>query len=151
MSQPANRLVNILIGKSIAETVLVGTLAVVCFIQAFPPFYHGWGEATSRSISGWVVDDSAPWDRVEVQLFIDGVFVAVGVANKSRSDLVAAGWARDEWHGYEFPLSVILPGDHEARVYAVHATSGLRRRTLQLIGDPIRFRRNQDGTLTWLK
>lgn len=151
MKQPANRLVNILIGKSIAETVLVGAIAVFFFAQAFPPFFHGWGEATAHSIAGWVVDDAAPGERVEVQLFIDDVFIANGLANRARPDVMADKWAKDEWHGYEFPLPTIAAGDHEARVYAVHTSSGGLRRTLQLVGDPIRFRRNQDGTLTWLK
>ncbi len=151
MKQPANRLVNILIGKSIAETVLVGAMAVFFFAQAFPPFFHGWGEATDHSIAGWVVDDAAPGERVEVQLFIDDVFIANGLANRARPDVMAAKWAKDEWHGYEFLLPTIASGDHEARVYALHTSSGGLRRTLQLVGDPIRFRRNQDGTLTWLK
>ena len=140
MKQPANRLVNILIGKSIAETVLVGAIAVFFFAHAFPPFFHGWGEATAHSIAGWVVDDAAPSERVEVQLFIDDVFIATGLANRARPDVRAAKWAKDEWHGYEFPLPTIAPGDHEARVYAVHTSSGGLRRTLQLVGDPIRFR-----------
>jgi len=151
MNQSANKLVTILIGKSIAETILVGTIAVFSFIEMFPPYYHGWGEATTHSIAGWVVNDAAPWDRVEVQLFIDDAFIASTFANQSRPDVKTAKWARDEWHGYEFPLATIAAGEHEARIYAVHATRDRLKRTLQLVGDPIRFRRNQDGTSTWLK
>ena len=44
MKQPRSQLVNVLIGKSILETILVGTLAVVVYLQAFPPTFHGWGE-----------------------------------------------------------------------------------------------------------
>lgn len=135
----AKKLVNFLIAKSILETVFVGTLAVVVYVKVFPPTFHGWGEAVveARSISGWVVDDADPWRRVEVQLFIDGKFVGTQVAQLSRPDVVAAKWAKDEWHGYNFPVSGVGEGTHEARVYVLHQSGD--RYTLQLLGDPIRF------------
>jgi hypothetical protein len=148
MNHPPKGLVNVLIAKSIAETVLIGTFAVLFFIDAFPPFFHGWGEATPGSIAGWVVNDAAPWDRVQVQLYIDDEFIADGLANKSRPDVLATRWARDEWHGYEFQIPAFDVGEHEAKIYAMHMSGRGRRRTLQLVGDPIRFRRNEDGTLT---
>ena len=63
MNKP--QLVNVLIGKSIAETILVGAIAVVAFLNAFPPTFHGWGEAVveSRSIAGWAVNDADPWQH----------------------------------------------------------------------------------------
>ena len=45
MKQPRSQLVNLLIGKSILETLFVATLAVVVWTNAFPPTFHGWGEA----------------------------------------------------------------------------------------------------------
>lgn len=137
--KPTAPLVNVLIAKSILETVLVGTIAVVVYVKVFPPTFHGWGEAVveARSISGWVVDDADPWRRVEVQLFIDGKFVGTQVAQLSRPDVVAAGWGKDEWHGYSFVVSGVGEGMHEARVYALHQSGD--RYTLQLLGDPIRF------------
>jgi hypothetical protein len=148
MKQPGHRLVNVLLFKSLAESVLVGTVAVLFFLDAFPPFFRGWGEATPRSIAGWVVNHGAPWERVEVQLFIDNAFVATALAHQSRPDVAAAGWARDEWHGFEFEVPTLRPGEHQARVYALHVSGEGVRRSLQLIGDPIRFRQNEDGTLT---
>ena len=139
MKQPSSRLVHLLIGKSIAESLLVGTLAVFLFANAFPPYFRGWGEATPTAISGWAVNSSAPWDRVEIQLFIDERFVANGVANESRPDVLAAGWSKDEWHGYTLRLPSLEVGLHEARVYAVHESDNGARRTLQLLGDPIVF------------
>ncbi len=146
MNRP--QLVNLLIGKSIAETILVGALAVGAFLNAFPPTFHGWGEAVveSRSIAGWAVNDATPWERVEVQLFIDGKLSASQAANLSRPDVVAAGWANDAWHGYNFTLTSLTTGDHEARVYALHESGGAARYTLQLLGDPIRFVVNADGS-----
>src|SRR5688500_19599020 len=74
MKNPRSQLVHILIGKSILETLLVGTIAVVVFLKVFPPTFKGWGEHVeqTQSIAGWAVNAAAPWARVEVQLFIDG-------------------------------------------------------------------------------
>ena len=146
MNKP--RLVNLLIGKSIAETILVGAIAVGVFVKAFPPTFHGWGEAVtaSRSIAGWAVNDAEPGERVEVHLFVDGKLSATQVASVSRADVAAAGWARDEWHGYNFALPALPAGDHEARVYALRASGGATRYTLQFLGDPIRFTVNTDGS-----
>jgi len=142
------QLVNALIAKSVLDTLLVGAIAVVVYLNAFPPTFHGWGEALApeRRVSGWVVNDADPWERVEVQLFIDGKLVGTQLAQLSRPDVVAAGWARDEWHGYSFVVSDLKPGIHEARVYAVHSSANGTRYTLQLLGDPIRFEVNEDGT-----
>jgi hypothetical protein len=145
------KLVNVLIAKSILETLFVATIAVVVYLNAFPPTFHGWGEAVvdARTISGWVVDNARPWDRVEVQLFVDGKFMGTQVAQLSRPDVVAAGWARDEWHGYEFVVSGLATGAHEARVYALHSSGNGARHTLQLPGDPIRFQ--VEGNNSWSK
>jgi len=141
------RLVNLLIAKSILDTVLVGTIAVVVYLNAFPPTFHGWGEAVAgtRSISGWVVSDADPWRRVEVQLFIDGKLIGTQVAHLSRPDVVAAGWSKDEWHGYSFVIERLAPGSHEARVYALHESGAGTRYSLQMLGDPIRFEIFPDG------
>jgi hypothetical protein len=148
MKKPPSQLVNLLIAKSILETVLVGTIAVAVYVNAFPPTFHGWGEAVpeSKTIAGWVVNDANPWQRVEVQLFIDGKLVGTQVANQSRPDVVAAGWARDEWRGYNFVVQELPSGIHEARVYAVHSVGNGARYTLQLLGDPIRFGVRPDGS-----
>jgi len=138
MNPSRPQLVNLLIGKSILETILVGTLAVFVWTKAFPPTFHGWGEAVdSEAIAGWAVNNGSPWERVEVQLFIDGKLYGSQVAQLSRPDVVAAGWAKDEWHGYNFALHEIAAGNHEARVYALHRNG--KRMTLQLLGDPIHF------------
>lgn len=146
MKQP---LVNLLIGKSILEIILVGTLAVVVYLNAFPPTFQGWGEVVvdTHSIAGWAVNYAAPWDRVEVQLFIDDKLYSTQVAQLSRPDVSAAGWTKDEWHGYNFPVSGLPPGSHEARVYALHKNG--ERLTLQLLGNPIQFAVSGDGT--WQK
>jgi hypothetical protein len=136
------RLVNVLIAKSILDTIFIGTLAVVFYVKLFPPTFHGWSEAVdSRSISGWAVDNADPWGRVEVQLFVDGKFAGTTVAQLSRPDVMAAGWAKDEWHGYEFAVTGLDEGRHEARVYALHRSG--ERYTLQLLGNPITFEKRR--------
>ena len=148
MKIPSTSLVNVLIGKSLLEVLLVGALAVFTFINILPPFFHGWGEVTNTGISGWVVNNAAPWDRVEVQLFVDGKFVAAKVANESRRDVMTAGWSKDEWHGYTFPITSLNAGLHEARVYALHDSGQGKRKTLQLVGNPIRLQVDPNGKLS---
>jgi len=147
MKTPSTRLVHILIGKSIVETLAVGALAVCTFINIVPPYFHGWGEVTGSGISGWAVNNAAPWKRIEVQLFVDGKFVADDLADKYRPDVSAAGWARDAWHGYTFVIPSLPTGVHEARVYALHGSGGGVRGSLQLLGDPIGFSVSEDGKL----
>ena len=147
MQMPSSRLVHALIGKSIAETLLVGALAVFAFISVLPPFFHGWGEVADPGIAGWAVNNSAPWDRVEVHLFVDGEFIATQVASKARPDVQAAGWAKDEWHGYFFNLPPLPLGQHEARVYALHDSGDGARKSLQMLGDPIPFFVDAQGKL----
>lgn len=147
MNKPSSTFLNLLIGKSILETLLVGAIAVGVYLAAFPPTFHGWGEAVaaSRSIAGWAVNDAAPWDRVEVQLFIDGRFIDTQVAQLSRPDVFAAGWSKDEWHGYNFSVPSLTAGTHEAHVYALHRSGSGNRYTLQRLGGPIKVVVNSDG------
>jgi hypothetical protein len=147
MKKPASQLVKLLIAKSVVETILVITIAVVVHVKAFPPTFHGWGEAVveTQSIAGWAVNSASPWERVEVQLFIDGRFVEIQEAHLSRPDVQAAGWSRDEWHGYNFRVPGLSVGLHEARVYAGHASGNGTQYTSQLLGDPIRFEVKEYG------
>lgn len=145
MKTPSSRLVHLLIGKSIVETLVVGALAVFTFITVLPPFFHGWGEVKEKGISGWAVNNASPWERVEVQLFVDGEFVADGIADKYRPDVSAAGWAKDSWHGYSFLIPAVPAGVHEARIYALHDSGSRTRKSLQLLGKPIVFGVDSNG------
>ena len=148
----AMKLAHALIAKSLAETILVATLAIVFYLSAFPPTFHGWGEVSPHAIAGWAVNQADPSERIEVQLFIDGKFVASATANQSRPDVIAAGWAKDEWHGYTFePPMLRGPARCVARVYALHSSGHGARQTLQLVGDPIPFDVDDKGSLHPLK
>src|SRR6267143_420364 len=86
MKTSSPKLIHVLIAKSIAETLLIGALAVLTFITVFPPYFHGWSEVTETGISGWVINNAAPWDRVEVQLFVDGSFVGTTFACRQKQN-----------------------------------------------------------------
>jgi hypothetical protein len=145
MKLPSTNLVHALIGKAILETLLVGSLAVIGFLTVLPPYFHGWGEITDHGVAGWVVNSGSPWERVEVQLFVDGKFLATEVANRSRPDVPSARWALDEWHGYAFEINSLPAGPHEARVYALRTSHQATKKSLQMVGTPIPFIVGTDG------
>lgn len=151
MTSTSARILNALLGKAIAETILVGALALLFFFQAFPPYFRGWGEVDGQTIVGWANDNRSPASRVEVQLFIDGNFISQQSANHFRPDVHAAGWAQDDWHGYRFDLPKLAPGKYQARVYATHPSRGGKRLTLQLLGNPIDFLVESDGQVREIK
>ncbi len=121
--------------------MLVGTIAVVVYLNVFPPTFHGWGEAVveTRSIAGWAVNDAAPWDRVEVQLFIDGKLYGAQVAQAIASGrgCCRMGQRRVAW----LQLHVTVVAGRESRSASLCGAARVARRlTLQLLGDPITFR-----------
>ena len=140
------RLQNLLIAKSIIETLFVAALAVGFYYAAFNPYFRGALDvADAQRVAGWAVDASHPASRVEVQLYIDDRFVESRVADALRPDVAAAGRADDDRHGFQFTSPALPPGEHEARVYAVHASGDGARRALQLLGKPLRFRVGDAG------
>lgn len=129
-----------------SATLLVAAAAVVAYTVFFPPSFRGWGEVTPGGrIAGWAIDRNDAARRVEVQLYVDGRFVAARAADLPRPDVVAAGWTPDERCGYSFDAPVLAPGHHEARVYATHAVAGGRYVTLQMTGNPLRFTVDEAG------
>jgi hypothetical protein len=138
-----------LIAKTFIEALLVGALAVGFYLTAFNPYFRGTvDEANSRHVYGWVVNERAPAMRAEVQLYIDGRFAASRVADLPRPDVKAAGRAADQWHGFDFEMPPLEPGEHEARIYVVHESGEGERRTLQLIDRPVRFHKQANEATT---
>ena len=132
--------VQMLIGKSICEALVVTAVAAGLFLATTNPALRGWlDRADAQTISGWAVDDSSPDRRVEVQLFIDDNFIEQRSANELRPDVHQANRAGDDWHGFIFKTPKLNAGEHEARVYILHRGASSSRRTLQIIGNPIRF------------
>src|SRR5262245_45054135 len=134
------RLVHLLISKSIAEALLITAVTVAFYFATTNPNLRGVLDVADRDlVTGWVVDESRPGARVEVQLFVDDQFAAHSTADKYRPDVRQAKRAADDWHGFVFTTPQLPVGNHEARVYAVHSDGSGARRTLQLIGKPFRF------------
>ena len=133
-------LANLLIGKSIAEALLVTTVAASFYLSTTNPSLRGWlDHADAQTISGWAVDDGNPGRRVEVQLFIDDQFIEQRPATDFRPDVRQSGRASDDWHGFVFQTPSLPAGDHQATVYLLHRGASPARRTLQMIGKPLRF------------
>jgi len=138
------RLIHLLISKSMAEALLITAVAVGFYFATTNPNLRGvLDRADESTVTGWAVDESNPGSRVEVQLFVDDVFAVAGTANQFRPDVHDSKRAGDDWHGFAFRMPSLKPGDHEARVYAVHSNGAGARLTLQLIGKPYNFRVEQ--------
>jgi hypothetical protein len=138
------RLIHLLISKSMAEALLITTVVVGFYFATTNPNLRGVLDDADRSfVTGWVVDEGNPSARVEVQLFVDDRFAGDVTANQYRPDVHNAKRADDDWHGFAFQTPLLLPGEHQARVYAVHSNGAGTRRTLQLVGKPYTFRIDQ--------
>jgi hypothetical protein len=144
---PRPRTLQIVFAALACLTLSAGAYAVWTEYTTFPPHFRGFGEVTRRGeVAGWAVDASRPAERVEVQLYVDGRFVAHGVASLPRPDVLAAGRAADENCGYSFPLPALPAGEHEARVYALHwVRFRVGPLTLGQLGNPLRFTTGGDG------
>jgi hypothetical protein len=132
-----------LVAKSVAEVLFVAALFAAFSYAHFHPKFRGAVDvADARTVEGWAVDEAEPNTQVDVQLFIDGQFVAQRRADLSRPDVLAAGRSTRAEHGFRFdtPPLAAREAEYEARVYALHAASGGERRTLNQIGKPLRFR-----------
>ena len=141
--------VHLVFAALVCVTLAAGAYAVWVEYSSFPPHFRGFGEVTRKGeVAGWAVDPRNPGARVEVELYVDGRFVAHGVASLPRPDVLAAGRATDPDCGYRFPLPALDAGPHEARVYALHAPGPADRRTLKQLGDPLRFDTGADGRVT---
>ena len=134
-------LANLLIGKSIVEALLVTTVAAGFYLSTTNPSLRGWlDHADAQTISGWAVDDDNLGRRVEVQLFIDDQFIEQRTANELRPDVRQSGRAADDFHGFVFRTPALSTGEHQATVYLLHRSASPARRTLQIIGKPLRFK-----------
>ena len=134
------RLAGVLIGKAFIELLLLAALVVGFSYSTLSSSVEcGLDAADARGVSGWAVDRSRPGETVEVQLYLDGQFAASAVANQPRADAPAPGGDGAGGHGFVFELDTTRAGGREARVYVVRASGGGARRTLRLVGGPVRL------------
>jgi hypothetical protein len=149
--ETAARLVPALLVKSLAELAFVCVLvAVAAFVNLHPLVRGAIDIADSSSVAGWAHDPRAPREAIEVQLFIDGRFVAGRRADQPRPDLVAADATDDPAHGFTFPLAsfTLPPGPHHAQVYAVRPSFGRGLMLLPLAKSPLAFEVDKDAQNT---
>lgn len=138
----ASKLLRAVIAKSFVEVALVCVVATLAAFSTFNPQLRGAIDVADRTrVAGWVHDPQSPDQPIEVQLFIDGEFVATMRADEKRDDLVRTGATTQPNHGFSFSIeSVDLSnGEHRAQVYAVRAAAGANRILLPITTAPFTF------------
>jgi len=143
-----SRLSHALIAKSLAEALFVVALAVYFSYTNFNPYFRGSVDtADQHAVAGWVVNEAAPGEPVEVHLYVNGHFVSRRMADAPRPDVSEAGRSIDPNHGFVFKLPPLPPNrTYEARVYAMHmGGSDATRRALQEFGVAKQFTVAADG------
>ena len=134
------RLAGVLIGKAFLELLLLAALVVGFAYSAFPSFVEGGLDTVDvRGVSGWAIDRARPGEKVEVQLYLDGRFVASAVADRPLTGVFALGGAGVDGHGFVFKFDPPRAGGEEASVYVVRASDGGARRTQGLVAGPVRL------------
>ncbi|HEX8160547.1 MAG TPA: hypothetical protein VF538_01505 [Pyrinomonadaceae bacterium] len=138
-----SRLSHLLTAKSLAEALFLAALVTAFSYSHFYTHFRGSLDvADAHTVGGWAVDEAAPEAQVEVELYIDGHFVARRRADAPRADVLAAGRAASAYHGYVFETPRLPPraGEYEARVFAAHTGADSAHATLQQVGEAKRFR-----------
>lgn len=138
----ATKLLRAIIAKSFVEVVLVCVVASLAAFTTFSPQLRGAIDVADQTrLAGWVNDPRLPETPLEVQLFIDGKFIASRLADDRRDDLVSAGVTEKPNHGFSFELAEFkLPaGEHSAQVFAVRDAAGESKILLPVTAAPRRF------------
>ncbi|HEX5708759.1 MAG TPA: hypothetical protein VFX96_15780, partial [Pyrinomonadaceae bacterium] len=129
----------LLVTKAALETLFVLALAASFFYLNLNPWIEGAASlAEGRRVEGWVVGARGVGDEaLEVQLFVDGRFAASAPAEREP----AAGRPHPSGaRAFAFDLPPLEAGEHEARVYVIHAGGDGWRRALHPVGAPLRVR-----------
>ena len=101
--------------------VLLGT-QTISGARTSPPM--GYIDAASASsVTGWAFDPNGGANSIGVQVFVDGVLQAGGVANITRNDLTAVVGSPN--HGFSLSWSGTGPGSHTIQVYAFDYAYGI--------------------------
>jgi hypothetical protein len=130
----------LLVVKSSLDIFLLGAFATVFYYKTFNPSLKGYlDEAGPQWIRGWALNEADTTANVEVQLYIDGRFIDSKPATFAHPSIKAMGKAPDENHGFFFYTPPLEPGEHEARAYACWTSGRGTIRTLQMLGNPIKF------------
>lgn len=115
-----SRLVKLLVGKLLFDLFFLIAAVVVSAYIALPPMYRGWtDEADSTHVSGWVADQLNNARKVDVQLFVDGKFIAERTADMPRPDVTQKYPTVNAACGFRFEMPQMSAGVHAVNVYAV--------------------------------
>lgn len=142
MGSKATKLLRAIIAKSFVEVVLVCVVASLAAFSTFSPQLRGAIDVADQArVAGWVNDPRSPEKSLEVQLFIDGKFVASKLADAPRDDLVKAEVTTRPNHGFDFEVGQLnlSPGKHSAQVYAVREAAGESKILLPISALPVTF------------
>lgn len=134
-SAVATKLLRAVIAKAGLEfLVVIIAVSLAAYSHLNPPIRGAIDVADATRIAGWAYDPREPNARLEVQLFIDGQFVATRRAEEPREDLVRAGAAQNAQHGFTFsvPALQLAAGRHSVAVYALRAGGGRNKSLLAL-------------------
>jgi hypothetical protein len=80
-------------------------------------------------VTGWAYDPDNPTAPVTIHVYVGGPAGIgqghnIGVANKGRDDVGNAYPGAGNYHGYDYTLTGIAPGDQTVYVYAINAAGG---------------------------
>lgn len=136
------RLAKLVAAKLALDLLFVCGLAAYTHAVTYRTGFEGELEhADALGARGWVTDLEQPGAPVEVQLFLDGHFVASAFANEPAPDDARDDSRKRDRRAFVFQFEQPRDGEYEARVYAVRVGRGGARRTLQQLGDPRGFKR----------
>ena len=131
----ATKMLKALIAKAGIEIfVVMAAISLAAYSHLNPPIRGAIDIADPTRIAGWAYDPRAPEDRLQVQLFVDGNFIAMKSAHELRNDLVTAGAATNPPHGFTFsvPELKLANGVHSVNVYALRAGGGGNKSLLSI-------------------
>ena len=136
------RLARLVAAKLALDLLFVCGLAAYTHAVTYRTGFEGELEhADGLGARGWVVDLEQPGAPVEVQLFLDGHFVASALAGEPAPDGAQGDPRKHDRRAFAFRFEPPRDGEYEARVYAVRVGRDGARRTLQQVGDPRGFKR----------
>ena len=134
-SSIATKLLKAILAKAGLEfLIILIAISLAAYSHLNPPIRGAIDVADATRVAGWAYDPREPDVRLEVQLFIDGQWVASHRADEQRDDLVKASAAADTLHGFTFsvPTLQLTPGKHQVTVYVMRAGGGNNKMLLAL-------------------
>lgn len=132
------KLTRLLLAKAALDFVIVVWLAASFASATLTPIEAGRIEKIDGEVRGRFTAKAQHRDA-DVQLFIDEVFVTSTRVRCEAEDVKADARAASPCE-FSFALPPLAAGDHEAAVYVAGADAGEARRSLRIVGEPVRFR-----------